>query len=199
MQYVYNCIYIVYMLNFIKNNQGKILNLFFQNTDQEFYLREIARKLNKKPGYFQRDIKNLVKEGVLNDERRANLRYFKLNKKYLFYKEIKKIISKSFGIEFALKKLIDKFSNIELSFIFGSIAKNFEHSTSDIDLILIGNINQDLLIKNINKLEKELNREINYIIYDKKEFIEKIKKKNDFIIKILQEPKIILKGKLSDY
>jgi predicted nucleotidyltransferase/predicted transcriptional regulator with HTH domain len=196
MYIVYNCIH---MLDFIKNKKGEILNLFFQNTDQELYLREIARILDKEPGLFQRDIESLVKEGILKDERRANLRYFKLNKNYSLYEEIEKIIFKTLGIGAQLQKLVDNLPQIDQSFIFGSIAKNTEYVESDIDLMLIGVVDQDLLIKRINKAEKKLKREVNYVLYGKNEIMKKLKQENDFLMKIFKEPKIILKGNLDEY
>jgi DNA-binding transcriptional ArsR family regulator len=187
------------MLDFIKNKKGEVLKLFFQNTEQELYLREIARILGKEPGLFQRDIESLVKEGILKDERRANLRYFKLNKDYSLYKEIKQIIFKTLGIGAQLQRLVNDLLEIEQSFIFGSIAKNNEYAESDIDLMLIGAVDQDLLISKIDKVEKELKREVNYVLYNKEEILKKLKEKNDFLTKIFKESKIILKGNLDEY
>ncbi len=65
------------MLKLLKNNQGKILNLFFKDSEKDYYLREIAKNLGKEPGVFQKAINNLVKEGILQDERKGNLRFFK--------------------------------------------------------------------------------------------------------------------------
>lgn len=186
------------MLKFTKNSKGKILELFFQNPDKEYYLRELSKELGKEPGFFQYSIENLVKEGILKDERRANLRYFKLNKNYPLYHELKKIISKTLGIEAKLKKMVRSLTKIEYAFIFGSIAKNQEYAESDIDLMLIGAVDPDCLINKVNKVEKELKRQINYHVCDKQEIIEKIKKKNDFLIRIFNEPKIILKGNLDE-
>lgn len=186
------------MLNLYKNSKGKILNLFFKDTDKEYYLREIAKKLGKQPSHFQKALNSLVKLGILKDERKGNLRFFKLNKEHLLYEEIKKIISKTLGIEAILKGVIDSFKKVEYAFIFGSIAKGNEYSESDIDLMLIGDINQDDLIDKVTKLEDELGREINYHIFDKEEVIKKLKEDNSFLKRIFSEPIINLKGNLDE-
>lgn len=187
------------MLNLFKNSKGEILNLFFKDTEKEYYLREIARNLDKEPSHFQKALNSLVKEGVLKDERKGNLRFFKLNKNYPLYEEFKKIISKTLGIEARFKEMINNLTGIEYAFIFGSIAKNKEYSESDIDLMLIGQINQDDLIDKVSELEHELKREINYHIYDKQDAIKKLKEKNSFLVRIFNEPKIILKGNLDEF
>ena len=116
------------MLNFIKATTGEILKLFFLDPDKEYYLREIGKNLGKSPGIFQRNLKNLVKEKILKDKRRGNLRLFRLNKKHPLYEEIKSIISKTLGIDAQLRKLVRSLKGVEYAFIFGSIAKNTENS-----------------------------------------------------------------------
>lgn len=198
--FVYNwyTFIVIIMFNFLKNGTGQLLQLFFQDPEKKLYVREISKILNKEPGHFQRALNNLVEEGILIDEKEANLRYFKLNKEHPLYFELKKIVSKTLGIEAKLKKLTEESKKIKYAFIFGSIAADKEHTTSDIDLMLIGQIDEDKLILKINKLEEELGREINYHIYNTTEFIKKRNDKNDFIVKILKDPKIILKGKIND-
>lgn len=187
------------MLSFLKNGTGKILKLFFQNPDKEYYLREIGEHLGQEPGFFQRSIENLVTEGILLDERRANLRYFKLNKNYPLYEEIKGIVSKTIGTEARLKEMINSLEGVEYAFIFGSFAKNTATGSSDIDLMLIGNVKQDKLLSIINEVVSSLAREVNYHIFDKDEVIKKIAEKNDFFVRIFSEPIISLKGNLDEF
>ena len=165
------------MLNFLKKGDGEIINLFFKNPDKEYYFREIAKNLKKEPSHYQKYLDNLVEDKILLDERRGNMRFFKLNKKHPLYEEIKSIISKTSGLENELKELVDKLDNVECAFIFGSIAKGTENNNSDIDLMLIGNIDQDALTTMISYIESKIAREINYHIYSSQEIIEKIKEK----------------------
>jgi|SRR3989338_7032888 len=187
------------MLEFIKNGKGEILNLFFKNPDSVYYLREIAKTLNKEPAYYQRYLDALVADDILQDERKGNLRFFKLNKNHPLYEELKKIISKTVGMEGQIKGIIDSLDGVEEAFIFGSIAKEKENIHSDIDLMLIGSVDQNKLIEAVNKVEEELSREINYHIFTREEVLEKIKSKDSFFINVLSGPKIILKGNLNEF
>ena len=143
------------MLNILKNGKGEVLNLFFKDPEKEYYLSEIANILGKKPGQYQRIINSLVEENILTDKRKGKLRFFKLNKDYVLYEEIKKIISKTIGVEFKLKKILDEFTDIKHAFIFGSIAKDKESEQSDIDLMLIGEADQDNLTKKFSTTEDD--------------------------------------------
>jgi len=93
------------MLDFLKNGKGELLSFFFKDPDKEYYLTEIAKNLNKEASYYQRYLDGFVEDGILIDERKGNLRFFKLNKNHPLYEDLKSIISKTLGIEFKLKEV----------------------------------------------------------------------------------------------
>ena len=64
---------------------------------------------------------------------------------------------------------MEQVGNIQLAFIYGSYAKGKENYLSDIDLVIIGNPDEDELIKKLDRLEEKLQREINYKLYKLKE------------------------------
>jgi len=187
------------MLDFLDNVQGKILNLFFSDPTKKYYFREIGQKINKEPSSYQRYLEEFVDDKIFLDERRGNMRFFRLNLKHPLYKEIESMISKTLGVEYKLKNLISKLDKVECAFLFGSIAKKNENINSDIDLMIIGEPNQDLLIKGISKIESEIKREINYHIYNKVELAEKIDKKDSFFVNIFSSPIINLKGDIYEF
>lgn len=179
-------------LKFTKN-QTLILGIFFNNPEKSYYFREISRIINKPPGFFQRDIGNLVDDGILESYLQANSRFFKLNKNHPLYKELKSIFFKTVGIEGTLKSELKKIKGISEAFIYGSFASGKEHKNSDIDLMIIGSPNQDKAMDLMNKLEDKFSREINYTIISKKEFQKKFKKNlNSFLKNVIQQKRIKL-------
>ena len=181
------------MRGFTKN-RAELLRLFLTNPEQSFYIQEIGRILGKKPGIFQRTLNNMEKEGILISEYKANARYFKANKEYSLYKELKSIVSKTIGVAGSLKEMLKQIGNVKFSFIYGSYAKAKENYLSDIDLVILGKPDEDLLIKELDKLENALNREINYKLYPLKDFKEELKAKEPFLLGILRDKKIMIIG-----
>lgn len=178
----------------LTKNRAELLRLFFTNPEQFFYMQEIGRLLGKKPGVFQRTLNNMEKEGILVSEYKANARYFKTNKAYPLYKELKSIIFKTVGVTGSLKETLKKVGDIKFSFIYGSYAKAKENYLSDIDVVVIGSPDEDLLINGLDKLEDALNREINYKLYSLREFKKEVKDKEPFLLEILRDKKIMLIG-----
>jgi len=172
----------------------ELLRLYFTNPEKEYYLRELERTLGFPVGNIRRELLKLEKGGLFEKRLQGNLTYYSLNKKYPLFKELKSIVFKTVGVAGSLKEALEKIKNIEVALIYGSYAMGKEKVNSDIDLLMIGKIDEDRLIEVISKLEKRLQREISYTIYDSKDFNKKKKEKNSFILDVIKRPKIFLIG-----
>ncbi len=172
----------------------KILDLFFSDTKKKYYLREMERILDIPVGNIRRELLSLGKSGLFKREKMGKQVYYSLNEESPIFEEFKKIVSKTIGIESQIKKILTLVNNIAIAFIFGSYASGKEDSFSDIDLMLIGNPDDNLLIKKISRLETQIGREINYHIFSLKDWIEKVREKDSFIQNIILKPKIFLIG-----
>ena len=178
----------------LTTNKAEILRIFLTNPEQSFYMQEIGRALGKKPGVFQRTLNNFVEEGVLESERRANARYFWINKSYPLYQELKSIVFKTVGVQGSIANILIKIKGISFAFIYGSYAKDKEHKDSDIDVMIIGDINEGVLITKLDQLEKQIKKEINYNLYTLNRFKSDVKKKSSFLMEIMADKKIMLIG-----
>lgn len=178
-------------------NRAKLLRLFFTNPDNSFYMQEIGKLLKKKPGVFQRTLNNMVSEGILRSEYRANARYFSVNRDYPLYDELKSIIFKTVGIQGSIKEILHKVGGVKNAFIYGSYAKSKENSLSDVDLVIIGSPNEDKLVKELDMLEEQLKREINYKLFSLRELKKEVEEKEPFIAEVLKDKKIIVIGSVS--
>ena len=176
-------------------NQLLLLRLLYTNPQKSFYMQEIGKILGKKPGVFQRTLNALAAEGMLISEYRANARYFQANTHYPLYPEIKKIISKTVGVEGSLRELMEKVKEVKAAFIYGSFAKGSERADSDVDLLVIGSSDaEEKLTKEIPRLEKKMQREINYKLYSVQEFRHKRRKGDPFLEEVLTDKRVVLKG-----
>ena len=140
----------------------------------------------------------LGESGIFISTKKGNRTYYSLDKSYPLFDELKSIVFKTVGIKGLLKDTFKKIKGIQIAFIYGSFAKNEERAKSDIDLFVIGKINEDRLVVEIGNLEKILKREINYCLYTKEDLKEKKREKDSFIIDLLENPKVFLIGDESD-
>ena len=186
------------MLEYFITSKTKrsLLKLFLTNPERQFCTREIA-KLNGEPfNAVRRELGYLEKAKLLKSHTEGNLKYFKLVKEFPFHPELKKIIYSTIGLGDYLRDKFKDSEPIELAFIYGSVARGEETEKSDIDLFVVGEIDEGELHKLISDIENEIRREINYTLMTKREFIERIGSAEPFIKRIEREGKIMLKGDL---
>ena len=168
----------------------KILNLFFLNEKEKFYVNELAEKIKEDPANVHKKLIELKKEGILSDEFSGKERYFFLNSKYPFLKEYKKIILKGFGFEKILKEKLSKLKGIDSVYVFGSYAENKLSLESDIDILIIGSTDMIELQKSLVEIQKSTCREINSIELTKKEFAKRKKEKDELLTDIFSKKHI---------
>lgn len=171
-----------------------ILKKFLTNPENKYYVRQLASLLFVSVGSLHKELAKLENEGILSSQYLGNLRLFSVNKEHPLYKEIKQIIFKTEGIEGRLKDVLRDISGLKAAFIYGSFAEGKERADSDIDVFLLGQIEEDKIISKISKLENEFSREINYTIYTESDFRKEKNKRNSFILNLIKGPKIFLKG-----
>jgi len=183
---------------FKSKTREALFRLYFTNPDKSYYLRELERGLDIPVSMLRKELMSLEKSGIFSSSRKANLSYYSLDKSYPLYDELKNIVFKTIGIKGLLIKALSDIKEIETAFIYGSYAKDQYNAKSDVDLFIIGNVDEDTLVSRIDKIEKDIKREINYSIYSRKDFEKKKRQKDGFIEDIIENPKIFVIGGKND-
>jgi predicted nucleotidyltransferase len=183
----------------LSKNRILLLRLFFTNPDKEYYIQEIGRILDKKPGVFQRALYDMEREGIIKSEFKANARYFRANKDYPLYKEYKTIVFKTIGVIGSIKEFLEKTGAIDFSFLYGSFASRKENELSDIDLVIIGTPDEKEILRGFELLENTLRREINYKMYTLADFLKSVRLGDSFLLGILKSHKIMLIGEINEF
>ncbi len=178
--------------------RSKILSLFFSHPDEEFYVREIARRVEENFNSVRRELNKLTELGILLSNRKGNQRYFQINKELPIYEELKMIFIKTDGIANELRQILEREKAIELAFIYGSWAEGKGRLLSDIDVFIVGEVDENEFISGLNTLEKKLSREINYVIFDRDDMEFRLKKKDPFVVNVTKGPKIYLVGEQNE-
>jgi predicted nucleotidyltransferase len=180
--------------------QQKVLGLLYARPDESFYFNQIVRLSKMGKGTIKRELERMEASGLLSVERIGNQNHFSANKDCPIYPELLGIVRKTFAIadviKAALKPLDDQ---IELVFIYGSIAKAEDTAKSDIDLLVVAEgLAYSELIESLFDAESSLGRPINPTIYDIDEIRKKISQDNAFVTRVMDQPKIWIKGDEND-
>ena len=72
-----------------------LLSVFVTSPKKRFYLRQLCTLIGSSPRPVQLALKKLESAGILNLEKEANVKFYKLNKNSPIYSEMKSIILKT--------------------------------------------------------------------------------------------------------
>jgi uncharacterized protein len=83
-------------------------------------------------------------------------------------------------------------------FIYGSFAKGNAGSKSDIDLFIVGDIEENELIPLVHESEEALHREINYTLMQPNELEQRKRDGDPFVTNVMKEQNIMITGTCDD-
>jgi uncharacterized protein len=177
-----------------------ILALLYGHADGQFYLREIARRAGTGIGATQRELGQLTDAGLLHRLRRGNQVYYRANCENPIFEELKSILAKTSGIRDTLQEGLARLADrVKLAFVYGSIARGEEKASSDVDLMVVGNVSFQDVVAALSEIERKLGREVNPTVFGPREFREKLAAKNRFLSSLAKEKKLFVIGDESEF
>lgn len=176
--------------------QQRVLGLLFGQPDRCFYTNEIIRLTQSGTGAVQRELAKLSASALVTTNIVGNQKQYQANRHSPLFNELRSIILKTCGLTDVIKESLKSLiPDITVAFVYGSIAKNEDTSSSDIDLMILSDtISYSEVFLQLQKAEKVLHRHVNPTCYSISEWIQKRKKKNNFITQTIKQPKIFVVG-----
>ena len=168
----------------------KLLGYYFLNSNAQHYINELARMLELDPKNTETKLKEFEKQGLFKSEFRGKERYFFLAEDSPVLEHYRQIFLKTYGIEKKLKNILCSIKGVKEAYIFGSYANNSMDSSSDIDLLVIGEHSTMDLQRHIVILQKETGREFNVANLSLKEYNGKKQGNDAFIANIFKNKTI---------
>ena len=175
--------------------QQKILGLLYSQPEKSFYTNEILRITGMGVATIKRELVRMVAAGILQMSKKGNQLHYQANPECPIYQELLDIVKKTFGMTDVIRSALASLSGkIVWAFIFGSVASCKETSSSDIDLLIIGDVSFSEVVGALHASQKTLGREINPKIYSNKVWKQMLKSKDGFIKHVLEMPSINVLG-----
>ena len=174
-----------------------VLSLLYGHAEEAFYLRQIARATGIGLGPVQRELKQLTDSGIIQRMERGKQVYYQANIKCPIFAELKSVIVKTAGLADVLREALAPISSqIAIAFVYGSMASGESNSASDIDLLVVGNIDEMALHGALSQAENRLGRPVNYTLMSQLEFDKRRSEKGGFLYRVLTGPKMMILGSI---
>jgi len=171
-----------------------VLGVFMREPDRAVHQREVARRAGVGLRSAQIALERLESLGLIGSERDGNRRYYRAERTPPF-EELRALLSRDVGLPATVLRVLAGVSGrIVRAFIFGSVAAGSDTVSSDIDLLVVGDLSKDELVAPIAEAQRELGREIDVVLYRPSDFASKREQRNHFVAAVLAGPRIDLIG-----
>jgi DNA-binding transcriptional ArsR family regulator len=174
----------------------EILATLLLEPGRSWYLSDLAGHLGRRnPSSLQRELESLVAAGVVVRRQEGNRVYFQSNRACPVYPELLGLLAKTTGLaEVVREALAGLAKRIRVAFIHGSIARSEEHATSDVDLMIIGDVGLAEVSLALRAAENQLSRSVNASIYTAAEFSAKVTARHHYLATVIEREKVFLIG-----
>ena len=171
----------------------KVLSLLLLHPDADYHVRELARQTGTAPGTLHKELARLAAAGLLLRKEQGNQVRYQANQQCPGFPELAGLLRKTTG---AVQVLTDALAPLAptLALIFGSVASGTETASSDVDMLIIGDLGFADVVRATHPAQAELGREINPVIYTTAEFQRRVYTGDPLVAEILAKPKLFLMG-----
>ncbi len=183
------------------DSQAKVLLWIFGQPERSYHLSELRRLTGLGSASLQREINRLVAANLAISEMVGNQRQITANTNSPVFNELCGLTRKVVGVvplvREALAIIEDK---IVLALVYGSVAKETDSGTSDIDVMVVShNLTLGDVLEVLMPVETELGRKINPTCYTVDEFKKRLSDPDSFVSRVLAKPTIKLIGDADDF
>jgi predicted nucleotidyltransferase len=176
--------------------QRRVLAVLFGNPTRSFYANELIALASSGSGAVQRELAQLEAADLVTVSRVGNQKHYQANASAPIFEELRGLVLKTSGLVDVLRAALAPLSaQIELAFVFGSVAKGKDTAKSDIDLMVLSDkLAYAELFAALEPATNQLNRTVNPTLYSRKEFDKRILDGNAFVKRVLAQPKLRVIG-----
>lgn len=184
------------------DRQARLFRWLFGHPERSFYMNELMRLTGLSSASLQQELKRLTLAGLVQSARMGNLRVFKANPASPLFPELVSLTRKTCGVAAVLTEGLEPLRHkLERALIYGSVARQEDNASSDVDIMLVGtNLTLAEVLQHLQPAEEALGRKINPTCYALQEFEQRRADPGSFVNKVLAQPTInLLEGDSVDH
>ena len=174
---------------FGSKTRAKLLELFFENPEKSFYVREMTRVINEQIHSVRRELLNLENIGIIKNEAFDNKVYYSANKKHPFCRPLIDLFSRKINSTDNNEPQLSRWEEYcrpVKNYLKALIVTNRLPGQEGIDLLIIGNDRTKKLTHWAEVIEKKLGKPINYAIMSPDDFTYRKNVRDRFVKEVLE-------------
>jgi uncharacterized protein len=179
--------------------RAAVIARLFSRAGERLFVRQLSVLTNEDPANVSRELARLERLGLVVSVMEGRQKYYRANEKSSVYQELRGLAMKTVGLADVLRGALKPLSaEIEVAFVYGSLAAGNETPQGDVDLFVVGEVSLRKLAPALRRASETLAREINPVVLSQAELKSRIRKHDHFVTTVLDSPKIFLVGDAAD-
>ena len=177
--------------------RSKVLGWLFTHPDERYFVRQLTKLVNEDSTNVSRELARLEKAVILVSTTEGKQKYYQANRQSPLFDELHGLIIKTSGLADVLREVLAPLDKkIASALVYGSMANGEATSASDIDLLVVGDVDEMALHTALSEAETRLGRPVNYTLMSQREFDKRRSQKGGFIDRVLSGQKIMILGSI---
>ena len=174
----------------------RVLALVFGQPERRFATMELIRLAQAGSGGVQREIERLVACGLVEATTLEGQKRFAANRASPLFEELRGIVEKTLGAAAVLRSALEPLAPAaRFALLYGSVAKQTDRATSDLDVLLVGDgLTLESVYAALQPAEERLGRRVSPTVYTCDEFNRRRKAGHPFLTRVLAGPQVVLLG-----
>lgn len=183
---------------FISKVRMKLLRQYLFNQKEEYHVRGLVRLLEEEINAVRRELQNLESANILLSQRKGNKLFYRVNPACPFLNELKSMFYKDTDEISKILTVRSSIENIEVMLLTHHFLRAKHTSDMDVDILFLGNIDTNKLTTVMKKIEAETGRELRFAVLTMSDYQFRRKNRDPFLLKIMENDKIVLIGSETD-
>jgi len=154
----------------------KLLLKFFLNPGTKAYLRGLSTEFGESTNAIRVELNRLTEAKLLKSVNAGRTVEYRANTKHSLFNDIQSVVKKFVGLDKLAEELAAKLGNVQAAYVIGDYAKGIDSGL--IDLVLVGEVDEEKLNEMKEKTEGLINRKIRTLVL-KKADLRKLDKRLD--------------------
>jgi predicted nucleotidyltransferase len=173
----------------------RVLATLLLQPGEGFHLRELARLTGSHAGTLARELEKLVATGLVQRQARGNQVVYRADRQHPLYPELSALFRKTHGVAAMLRDALAPLAaSLRVALIFGSVARGTHTASSDVDVLVVGDVAFGDLVQALHPVQQTLGREINPVLYTQGEFRTRMREGGAFAQALRSPSNVLLIG-----
>lgn len=168
--------------------QAELLQRLFLQPEREWTVAELAGVIEVTEMTVRRELHRLVDAAVCEVRHVGRTAVYRADQGSPLFEPLQQLVERSVGVEAQLRSFLDGVDGVRAAAIYGSWARGAVDAESDIDLLVIGDVDYGRLVEGLIDLRERVGRDINPVVMRPGELTERLGEGSGFAADLVASP-----------